>query len=74
MVENELYDVREFETDLIRNAYRVVEESLRTVGKLLRSTEAGQFLWSAEHKTAISGLRVLVKRLRQDVPHYRDAS
>ena len=58
---------------MIRAAYDRADEALRHVGKLLRTTHAGEYLWSAEHKTAISGLRVMVQKLRQNVPHYEDA-
>jgi hypothetical protein len=63
---------RRRETDAIRAAYDHADAALHQVGKLLRTTRAGEFLWSAEHKTAISGLRVMVQKLRQDVPYYHD--
>jgi len=61
------------ETDTIRAAYDRADAALRQVGKLLRTTHAGEYLWSADHKTAISGLRVVVQKLRQDVPYYNDS-
>jgi len=61
------------EADMIRAAYDRADDALRHVGKLLRTTHAGEFMWSADHKTAISGLRVVVQKLRQDVPYYDDS-
>ena len=57
---------------MIRAAYQRADEALGQVGKLLRTTHAGEFLWSADHKTAISGLRAIVRKLREDVPFYND--
>lgn len=51
-------------------AYRDAEKALREVGTLLRTTYAGQYMWSAKHKTAISGLCVCISALCDDVPHY----
>ena len=51
-------------------AYESVEEGLRRVGKLLRTTEVGRYLWARDHKAAVTGLRVIVKQLRRDVPSY----
>lgn len=60
------------EAHRIRSAYDDVEASLRRLGKLLRTTHAGEFLWSASHKTAISGLCVVIRALHGDVPYYDD--
>jgi hypothetical protein len=54
----------------IMAAYRNAEKSLREVGTLLRTTYAGQYMWSAKHKTAISGLCVCISALCNDVPRY----
>lgn len=54
----------------IMAAYRDAEKALREVGTLLRTTYAGQYMWSAKHKTAISGLCVCISALCDDVPHY----
>lgn len=54
----------------IWRAYHEAEQSLRKVGTLLRTTEAGMYMWSAKHKTAISGLCVCISSLRDDVPSY----
>lgn len=67
-----MVDPSEHDADMICEAYDRAEVALRHVGKLLRTTRAGEFLWSADHKTAISGLCVVVQKLRQDVPYYND--
>ena len=56
----------------IRVAYKDAEKTLRRVGRLLRTTEAGRYMWSAEHKTAVSGLCVMLDKLAYDVPDYAD--
>lgn len=56
----------------IMEAYKTVEESLRAAGKLLRTTYAGEFMWSSAHKTAITGLRIVMEKLRHDVPTYSE--
>ena len=56
----------------IRAAYLDAEKALRHVGRLLRTTEAGRYLWSAKHKTAVSGLCAMVYTLAYDVPDYYD--
>lgn len=67
-------DQRAQDSDAIKAAYENADDALRRVGKLLRTTYAGQFMWATEHKTAISGLRVVVQRLRRDVPQYKTPS
>lgn len=54
----------------IKRAYDEVGESLRIVGKLLRTTEAGKYMWSSDHKSAVTGLRIIVETLRREVPSY----
>lgn len=54
----------------IREAYRTVEESLRAVGKLLRTTEAGHYMWASDHKSVVTGLRIVIEKLQHDVPRY----
>ena len=54
----------------IRAAYKYAEKALRRVGRLLRTTEAGRYMWSSEHKTAVSGLCVMLDKLAYDVPDY----
>lgn len=61
------------EADMIRAAYDRADDALRQVGKLLRTTHAGEFMWSSDHKTALSGLRVVVQKLRENVPYYDDS-
>jgi len=63
-------DQRAIDAEQIKQAYRDAEAALSHVSRLLRSTEAGRYMWSAEHKTAISGLKVVVGMLRKDVPDY----
>jgi hypothetical protein len=63
-------DVRKEESERIRLAYGRVEEALADVGKLLRTTEAGSFMWAGRHKTAVSGLKATVNILRYAVPRY----
>lgn len=65
-------DSRANDTAEIRMAYENVEESLRNVGKLLRTTYAGKFMWSHDHRNAVTGLRAIIKKLRDDVPLYDD--
>ena len=54
----------------INVAYSEVEDALRHAGKLLRTTHAGEYLWSGDHKAAITGLRIVMEKLRQNLPHY----
>jgi len=54
----------------IKDAYQSVEAALSRVGRLLRTTEAGKFMWSSDHKSAVTGLKVVVAKLRWDVPDY----
>lgn len=54
----------------IREAYDQAESALRKVGHLLRTTHAGQYLWAGQHKSAIVGLCVVLRKLRDDVPFY----
>ena len=61
---------RAIDANEICAAYEAVEHELRRVGKLLRTTEAGKYLWSRDHKAAVTGLRVIVEQLRRDVPSY----
>lgn len=56
----------------IMEAYRTVEESLRIAGKLLRTTYAGEFMWATDHKSTITGLRIVMEKLRDDVPSYSE--
>ena len=56
----------------IRAAYLEAEKALRRVGRLLRTTEAGRYMWSAKHKTAVSGLCAMIDTLAYDVPDYYD--
>ena len=58
------------DSERIQEAYLDVAKALSVVGNLLRTTEAGKYHWSAEHKTAVSGLNVIVKQLRRAVPDY----
>lgn len=54
----------------IKAAYLDAEIAVRRVGRLLRTTEAGRYMWSAKHKTAVSGLCVMLDTLAYDVPGY----
>lgn len=63
-------DTRPEDSRKIQAAYADVERALRRVGKLLRTTYAGKFMWSSDHKAAVSGLRVVVEKLRYSVPRY----
>jgi len=56
----------------IRGAYSESIKMLKYAGRLLRTTEAGRRMWSARHKTAISGLCVLIKDLMDSVPTYKE--
>ena len=63
-------DQRADDVEKIEQAYLKVETALKEVGYLLRTTEAGKYMWSSDHKAALTGLRVLVAQLRRDVPAY----
>jgi len=54
----------------IRESYLLAEDALRECGRLLRTTEAGRYMWSADHKSAMTGLRVMVEALRYRIPDY----
>jgi len=56
----------------IRQAYLDAETSLRDVGRLLRTTDAGKYLWAVQHKTVVSGLAIVLNKLAYDVPEYDD--
>jgi hypothetical protein len=58
--------------DEIRQAYRDARAALQQVGKLLRTTEAGRYMWSARHKTIVSGLVANMGVLERDVPCYQE--
>jgi hypothetical protein len=66
-------DVRCAEAKRIKLAYELAEMALRDVGCLLRTTEAGHYCWASSHKSAITGLRVVLEKLRDDVPTYEEA-
>lgn len=63
-------DERAFEAREIEDAYKEVENALSSVGRLLRTRVVGSYLWAGEHKSAVTGLRILVEKLRADVPNY----
>lgn len=63
-------DRRQTDVEAIEKAYSEVEAALSKVGKLLRTTEAGKFMWANDHKSAVTGLRIVVEKLRADVPSY----
>ena len=63
-------DIRRADVIAICNAYTEVEKALRRVGKLLRTTEAGKYMWAADHRSAVTGVRVVIEKLRKDVPRY----
>ena len=54
----------------IESAYEAAESSLERVLELLRTTEAGRFMWAENHKDALSGIVTIVHMLRCDVPNY----
>ena len=66
-----MYDTRHDDSKKIKNAYEQVERDLACVGKLLRTTEAGKYGWSSSHKSAITGLKSIIEKLRDDVPDYK---
>jgi hypothetical protein len=63
-------DKRQADVQAIEKAYSEVEAALSNVGKLLRTTEAGKFMWASDHKSAVTGLRIVVEKLRGNVPSY----
>ena len=65
IIDNRREDVAE-----IRQAYKQAVDSVSEIGRLLRTTDSGKYMWSADHKTAISGIKVILKKLRADVPQY----
>lgn len=55
----------------VADAYRRAELALRDVGKLLRTTSvSGYFLWVNDHKSAATGLRIAIEKLRDSIPRY----
>jgi hypothetical protein len=55
----------------IKQAYLEAERAVAKVGTLLRTTQAGEYLWALRHKTSISGIRATLSIMRSDVPDYR---
>lgn len=68
---NETNEQRALDAKKIREAYLDAEKAVAKVGTLLRTTYAGQFLWSNRHRTAISGIKATLSIMRSDVPDYR---
>jgi len=58
----------------IRAAYDDAIKAVAHVGKLLRTTEAGRYLWADRHKTSVSGVKAMLGVLRDDVPRYGESS
>ncbi len=63
-------DIRVEDVRLIREAYTRIDDSIKRAGRVLRTTHAGEFIWSARHKTALAGLRAIIAVLHDDVPRY----
>lgn len=63
-------DTRMFDAERIKQAYENVDIGLGEVGRLLRTTQAGQYMWSAEHKTIVMGMRAMIRKLQHSVPSY----
>jgi hypothetical protein len=63
-------DNRHHDIIRIESAYKEVIRALSHAGLLLRTTEAGKFMWSSEHKTIITGLKGIVEKLYCDLPDY----
>jgi hypothetical protein len=63
-------DSRKQSSKEIRIAYSRAEKDLAYIGKLLRTTEAGKYMWSARHKSAVTGLKQIIDLLKYDVPTY----
>jgi len=61
---------RRREAEQIRALYREAAQALRRVGRKLRTSPEGRFLWATKHKTAISGLAASIEILASDVPHF----
>lgn len=64
-------DTRALDAEQIKAAYDEADRALQMVGKIIRTSKAGKYIWASDHKTAISGLRVVVRKLRNDVPRYK---
>lgn len=62
--------IRQRDASQIIAAYGNVELALRQVGRLLRTLEAGKYMWACDHKSAATGLRIAVEALRRSVPRY----
>jgi hypothetical protein len=54
----------------IESAYKDAETALREVGRLLRTTYAGKFMWASDHKIAVSGIRIALESMRRRLPRY----
>ena len=65
-----LLDNRKEDVVKIRCAYKHAVDSVSEIGRLLRTTDAGKSMWSADHKTAISGIKIILDKLRDNVPRY----
>ena len=55
----------------IKEAYLEAERAIAKVGTLLRTTQAGEYLWANRHKAAISGIKATLSIMRSDVPDYQ---
>jgi hypothetical protein len=63
-------DTRQESSAKIIQAYKNADLALAEIGRLLRTTESGKFMWSSEHKTFVSGMRVAVQAMMKEVPRY----
>lgn len=66
-------DERVIDVHQIKQAYELSEDSLRMVGRFLRTTNAGRHMWASDHKIIVTGLRIILERLRRDLPDYTDS-
>ena len=62
---------RKADAEKLRAAYADVIRALDVVSKILRTSSIkGYFGWVGPQKSAVTGLKVLIKKLGDDVPRY----
>jgi hypothetical protein len=62
---------RKTDSEKLRDAYDEVIRALGVVSKVLRTSSIkGYFGWVGPQKSAVTGIKVLIQKLRDDVPRY----
>ena len=63
---------RSKDADRIRQAYDEAIKAVARVGYLLRTTEAGRYMWADRHKTAMSGMKATLTICKYAVPYHNE--